>query len=94
MSERIAKIEKSLEHLTATMDAMDAKFDKIITALGEEKAVNAVMKEKFVDYDRKLDKKPSKDEVSKLISEASNKQILWTIGTFIALVLAVYKLLS
>ncbi|HHN5624711.1 hypothetical protein [Enterobacter hormaechei] len=94
MSERIAKIETSLEHLSATMKAMDAKLDKLIAVAGDEKKVNAVMLDKFSEYDKKLDKKPSKDEVGKLIAEATNKQILWTIATIIAVALIVYKLLT
>lgn len=116
MSERIAKIERSLEHLQASMGALDAKLDRLnetsysklekliaasdakldrlIAVSAEDKAVNAVLKDKFVEYDKKLDKKPSKDEVEKLISQGTTKQVLWTIGTFLVIAGILYKLLA
>ncbi|YCH28949.1 hypothetical protein M1D48_12100 [Erwinia sp. D4-22] len=93
MSERIAKIESSLEHLMASVSAMDAKLDKIISSNGDIKAANTVMMDKFVEYDKKLDKKPSKDEAQKWISQATTKQIIWTVGSVIALAVAALKFL-
>lgn len=93
MSERIAKLERSLTHLEAAVTSMDAKLDKIIQQNSEEKAVSAVLKDKFVEYDKKLDKKPNKDEVEKLISQGTTKQIIWTIATLIAVAAVLYKLI-
>lgn len=93
MSERIAKIERSLEHLMASVNAMDAKLDKIISTNSETTTVNTVMMKNFVDYDAKLDKKPSKDEVQKWISESTVKQIIWTVGTAIVLGVGILKFL-
>ncbi|HCI6633697.1 hypothetical protein [Klebsiella pneumoniae] len=92
MSERIAKLEKSLSHLEALVTSMDAKLDRIIEQNSEEKAVSAVLKDKFVEYDKKLDKKPSKDEVEKLISQGTTKQILWTVATLLAIAAFLYKI--
>lgn len=94
MSERIAKLERSLLHLEAAVTSMDAKLDKIIQQNSEEKAVSAVLRDKFVEYDKKLDKKPNKDEVEKLISQGTTKQIVWTIATLIAVAAVLYKLLK
>ncbi|MCP1436593.1 hypothetical protein J3D56_000029 [Erwinia persicina] len=94
MSERIAKLENSVEHLVATAKAMDAKLDLIVNTIADVKAGNAAIVQNYINYDAKLDKKPSKDEVEKLISQATNKQIIWSIGTLIALALLLYKLLA
>lgn len=85
MSERIAKIEQRLEHLTATIDVVNGKLDRILEASANAKTVNTVILDKFVEYDKKLDKKPSKDEVEKLISQGANKQIVWTVGILVVL---------
>ncbi|WP_312158127.1 hypothetical protein [Pantoea piersonii] len=93
MSERIAKIEQRLEHLTEALATVNAKLDKIIDSSADSKAVNTVILDKFVEYDRKLDKKPSKDEVAKLISQGTTKQVLWIVGILVSLAVAAVKFL-
>ncbi|WP_278427552.1 hypothetical protein [Pantoea dispersa] len=94
MSERIAKIEQRLDHLSAAIDSVNAKLDRVLETATDTKTVNTVIMDKFVEYDKKLDKKPSKDEVEKLIAQGTNKQIYWTIGTLLVLAGILYKLLQ
>lgn len=94
MSERIAKIEQSLEHLSTVIDSVNIKLDKVLEAASDAKTVNTVMMDKFVEYDKKLDKKPSKDEVEKLLAQGTNKQIYWTIATLLVIAGIFYKILQ
>ncbi len=95
MSERIARIEESLKHLTATVSSIDAKLDKMMASntasTSDNKALNSALVEKFVHYDKELDKKPSKNEVQKWISDATTKQIMWTIASAIGVAAAILK---
>ncbi|PBI79639.1 hypothetical protein A9993_07755 [Rahnella victoriana] len=86
MSERIAKIETSIEHLVASINAMDAKLTAIVNITSDIKAGNAAIIQNFVEYDKKLDKKPSKDEVESKITGQANKQILWSITSLLVII--------
>lgn len=86
MSERIAKIETSIEHLVASINAMDAKLTAIGNTTSDIKAGNAAIIEKFVEYEKKLDKKPSKDEVDSKITGQANKQIIWSITSLLVII--------
>ncbi|MEN3753757.1 hypothetical protein ABC733_17325 [Mangrovibacter sp. SLW1] len=76
MSERIAKIEQRLEHIEATLQALNSNVDKLLEYSRDEKATNTVLKDKFVEYDKKLDKKPSSDEVKNWVARATVSIIL------------------
>lgn len=94
MSERIAKIETSLQHLIETVGKIDAKLDAIAKDVSNEKAVNVVIDNSLITINEKLDKKASKDEVAKLISAATLKQVLWTAALLVALGGTLYRILT
>lgn len=94
MSERIARIETSLEHLIESVNKIDAKLDAISKDVSTEKAVNVAIDSSLVTINEKLDKKASKDEVAKLISAATVTQVLWTAALLVGIGGTLYKILA
>lgn len=89
---RVAKLEANVEDIKANLAEARADIRDLRNAFTDTKRDVAVILQKQVDIDEKLSKKPSVSEMNSAISSASNKQIVWTIATGLA-ILSLAKLI-
>lgn len=82
---RVAKLEADVENIKTNLSEARADIRDLRISLDKTNRDVAVILQKQVDIDDKLSKKPSLSEVQNAISSAVNKQIVWTVGTGIAI---------
>jgi hypothetical protein len=82
---RVARLEADVENIKTNLSEARSDIARLRDTSADTSRDVAVVLQKIVDVDEKLSKKPSKSEVDASIAAAVNKQILWTIGTGIAL---------
>lgn len=82
---RVAKLEADVENIKANLAEARADIRDLKTLSAEIKSNISVLLQLSVDIKESLSKKPSKDEVDTKILSSSNKQICWTIASFLAI---------
>lgn len=86
MNERIARLESDVSHIKTDIHGIREDTRQFLANSSDSKKDVAVILQSLVDISENLNKKASKSDVNAMISSATNKQIIWTISSLIAVV--------